>query len=171
MEYDIVSLGEKDWRQYKALFTEMLVTEPTAFNTTGEEAEKHTEHMWRNQCRKWESGYSEQMFFAKHEGELIGLVGVQFDRRVKKQHGATIINFYVKKEFRGNGIGSTLLEKAIEHAKSMGFIEFLKLTVSSGRDSTMKIYTKFGFERTGIIPDDLKLDDTYFDTVHMVKKL
>lgn len=52
----------------------------------------------------------------------------------------------VKEEYRGNGIASELIRKAIEFAGEMGF-NTLTLYVSLDNDQAISLYEKMGFER------------------------
>jgi ribosomal protein S18 acetylase RimI-like enzyme len=61
-----------------------------------------------------------------------------------KDHGY-IYDIFVKKEFRGKGIGKTLLNKAQSYCKQVGFSRIL-LMVSVENDVAAGLYKKMGFK-------------------------
>lgn len=73
-------------------------------------------------------------------------------------------------EYRGQGIGSKLLDAVLDHAKASG-IEKVELQVYTSNQSAIKLYEKFKFETEGFIQRFRKLDDQYFDCLLMGKFL
>jgi ribosomal protein S18 acetylase RimI-like enzyme len=61
-----------------------------------------------------------------------------------KDHGY-IYDIFVKKEFRGKGIGKTLLKKAQSYCKEVGFSRIL-LMVSVENENAAGLYKKMGFK-------------------------
>lgn len=61
-----------------------------------------------------------------------------------KDHGY-IYDIFVKKEFRGKGIGKTLLNKAQSYCKKVGFSRIL-LMVSVENENAAGLYKKLGFK-------------------------
>lgn len=70
----------------------------------------------------------------------------------------------------GRGVGSALLQKIIEYAKTHG-IELVSLEVRSDNKRAIHVYEKFGFRKTGISPAYFKIDGEYFDFDLMVLDL
>ncbi len=62
---------------------------------------------------------------------------------------ADIMNIVVKKSFRHNGIGSTLLENLISYAKSKN-LKTITLEVNEHNLSAIHLYDKFSFDHIGI---------------------
>lgn len=62
---------------------------------------------------------------------------------VKKAYLDDVI---VDKNFRGQKIGSQLMEKALAHAKKLG-AAFIDLTSHPTREEANKLYKKFGFKK------------------------
>lgn len=73
-------------------------------------------------------------------------------------------------DFRGQGVGSQLLQKVMDHAKIFG-LEKVELQVYSSNNSAIALYKKFGFEQEGLIKKYRKLDGQYFDCISMGKFL
>jgi ribosomal protein S18 acetylase RimI-like enzyme len=75
----------------------------------------------------------------------------------------------VKKGFRGQGIGETLMRAAIE--RSRGRFEVIELAVLSDNRGAKKLYEKFGFRTYGTRRYALKRAGRYFDEDLMMLKL
>lgn len=76
-----------------------------------------------------------------------GLCGVMFLKSM--DNDTSIIRWLaVKKEYRGRGIGKTLLEMALQFCREAGYSK-VKLNTVSGLDRAMKTYLKAGFAKTG----------------------
>lgn len=70
----------------------------------------------------------------------------------------------------GRGVGSVLLQKIIEYAKTHG-IELVSLEVRSDNKRAIHVYEKFGFRKIGTSPAYFKIDGEYFDFDLMVLDL
>ena len=102
---------------------------------------------------------------------LVGEFGVaQVRPHIKYRHRA-VMGISVRKEYWGCGLGSYLMQLAIDQTRANGF-EQLELGVYSDNSRAIHLYEKFGFERYGIQPRAFKLKDgTYRDEIIMVKML
>lgn len=103
--------------------------------------------------------------------EQVGDVGVaQVRPHIKYRHRA-VMGISVLKEYWGCGLGSYLMQLAIDQTRANGF-EQLELGVYSDNSRAIHLYEKFGFERCGIQPRAFKLKDgSYRDEIIMVKML
>ena len=103
--------------------------------------------------------------------KLVGEFGVaQVRPHIKYRHRAGM-GISVLKEAWGCGLGSFLMQLAVDQAKANGF-EQLELGVYSDNARAIHLYEKFGFERCGTMPHAFKLKDgTYRDEIMMVKML
>ena len=103
--------------------------------------------------------------------EQVGGIGVCCVRaRLKYQHRACM-GISVVKAYWGCGLGSYLMQLAIDQTRANGF-EQLELDVYSDNARAIHLYEKFGFERYGSTPHGFKLKDgTYRDDILMVKML
>lgn len=82
---------------------------------------------------------------AKNDNEeIIGFAGL---KTIIDQ--ADIMNIVVKKFFRGNGIGSKLLENLIFYAKDNN-LKLVTLEVNEHNLSAIRLYDKFEFNHIGI---------------------
>lgn len=103
--------------------------------------------------------------------EQVGGVGVaQLRPHIKYRHRA-YMGISIEQKYWGCGLGSYLVQLAIDQARANGF-EQLELGVYSDNSRAIHLYEKFGFERYGIQPRAFKLKDgTYRDEIIMVKML
>lgn len=103
--------------------------------------------------------------------KLVGEFGVaQVRPHIKYRHRAGM-GISVLKDYWGCGLGSYLMQLAIDQTRTNGF-EQLELGVYSDNTRAIHLYEKFGFERCGTMPHAFKLKDgTYRDEIMMVKML
>ena len=103
--------------------------------------------------------------------EQVGGIGVCCVRAGLKYQHRAYMGISVVKAYWGCGLGSFLIQLAVEQTRANGF-EQLELSVYSDNVRTIHLYEKFGFERCGVQPRAFKLKDgTYCDEVLMVKML
>lgn len=77
---------------------------------------------------------------------------------------------YVKRGWRGKGVGSRLLGPLIKLARELGYHK-LVLSAFPWNDGAMALYQKFGFRPVGVYKEQGKLDGRWVDTVIMEKIL
>lgn len=97
------------------------------------------------------------------DGRLVGVLGFAREYRVKRPHIALIWGMYVSPEFRGQGFGAALLDEAIAHARRLGSVRQIVLTVTASNVAAGSLYRSRGFERIGLERDALCVDGKYFD--------
>lgn len=103
--------------------------------------------------------------------EQVGGIGVCCVRNGLKYQHRACMGISVVKAFWGCGLGSYLMQLAVDQTRANGF-EQLELGVYSDNVRAIYLYEKFGFERYGVQPRAFKLKDgTYRDEVIMVKML
>jgi len=77
---------------------------------------------------------------------------------------------YLHPEYQGKGLGSYLISQAIERAAGLG-IETLTATIFSSNESSIALFTKFGFERWGFMPRVARLEGIEKDLVLVGRRL
>ena len=68
----------------------------------------------------------------------------------------------VHKDYRGQGLGTRLLETTLDAAKEFG-IERVELEVYTSNTRAIRLYEKFGFMLEGVKKKARKLDGEYYD--------
>ncbi|MBO5200447.1 MAG: ribosomal protein S18-alanine N-acetyltransferase [Clostridia bacterium] len=89
--------------------------------------------------------YSEGVLFilAEEEGRVIGYAGLQ-----TVLDEGYITNIAVSRDFRGRGIGSSLVEQLKEKARQKG-LAFISLEVRHSNAAAVALYEKQGFKTVG----------------------
>ena len=75
----------------------------------------------------------------------------------------------IKKEFRGQGLGTALLNETLTKCK--GKFELVTLGVLASNPRAHALYERFGFKDYGLMPGSVKRAGTYIDTHLMYLKL
>ena len=81
--------------------------------------------------------------------ELAGVINITADQRPRVRHIGDIF-LGIKKAYWGNGLGSILMEEAIEWAQSSESIRRLQLTVQKRNLAAVHLYKKMGFIIEGL---------------------
>jgi len=77
----------------------------------------------------------------------------------------------IRQKYTGIGLGSFMMEIALEQAKKNGF-EQVELGVFSDNERAQGLYRKYGFKEYGCTPRTFKLKDgSYRDEIIMVRFL
>lgn len=88
----------------------------------------------------------------EHGGALIGELYVFFELEDKDfadgRTTAYLCAFRVKPGFRGRGLGSRLMERALAELKALGFRR-AAIGVSEGEPQNLRLYCRFGFTEKG----------------------
>jgi len=109
------------------------------------------------------------VYYAIHDEKVVGWADISPSENPRLAHrgflGMGLIDGY-----RGQGLGSQLLEACIQHAKKIE-IEKIELSVYSNNSAAIALYKKFGFQEMGFIKHYRKLNEQYFDCVQMEKFL
>lgn len=93
----------------------------------------------------------------EQRGEICGWLSFQpFHSRPAYQKTAEI-SFYVDEKFRGQGIGSVMLEEALAAAPDLGILNLVCLIFGHNAPS-LALAKKFGFEQWGLLPRVAILD-------------
>jgi ribosomal protein S18 acetylase RimI-like enzyme len=109
------------------------------------------------------------VYYAIHNEKVVGWCDV-FPKDNPRQNHRGSLGMGILPQFRGQGVGSLLLEKVIAQAKKFG-LEKIELNVYTTNAAGIALYKKFGFEQEGLIRKYRKLDGQYFDSLAMGKFL
>tara|TARA_R110000868_G_C10972986_1_gene771173 strand:- start:52441 stop:52926 length:486 start_codon:yes stop_codon:yes gene_type:complete len=87
------------------------------------------------------------------DGKVVGELQIKMVRSV--QLTGCVINIFVDKKFRKQGVGSKLLTDAIRRCKEDLGCYFIKAMISQVNIASIKLFKKFNFEYSGTYPDKL----------------
>ncbi len=81
----------------------------------------------------------------RHHGKLIAAIiaTTKPERQINERH-AMIVDVFVNREYRGNGLGTALMVNSLNRLKELGF-ETAELWVTAGNDAA-HIYERLGFK-------------------------
>ncbi|MBX2995220.1 MAG: GNAT family N-acetyltransferase [Bdellovibrionaceae bacterium] len=104
-------------------------------------------------------------YFAVEDGKVVGWADISRYQNARMNHRGSL-GMGLMTGYRGRGLGSRLLEAALDHAKRCG-LEKVELSVYSDNVAALALYEKFGFTRVGLNRHFRKLDGRYFDCILM----
>ena len=93
------------------------------------------------------------------------------NNRIKTKHIANIFGVYIKKEYRGQGVGKKLIESALQMIQDDENVSKIKLTVNAEQKAAIKLYTTYGFELVGRLRQELKVANKFYDEFIMERLL
>jgi ribosomal protein S18 acetylase RimI-like enzyme len=168
---DIVILEPADWRVFKAIRLEALRLEPRAFGSTYQfEAEQTAAFFRQRLTNNTVFALWEPRGLTGKSGSARGMVGIGPCKSPQEKHKAFLWGMYVEADLRGSGLGSELLQTALDVAAQQ--IEQVLLTVTSSNTAALNFYRHAGFEEYGKEPRSLKLADSGYEAeILMVKVL
>jgi ribosomal protein S18 acetylase RimI-like enzyme len=108
-------------------------------------------------------------FVATVDGEVVGWVHLKHPESEKLAHTAEL-TVGVLEEYRGNSIGSQLLERGLEWAQSEGF-ERIYNSLPSTNEAAVDFLKGRGWDVEAVREGHYKLDGEYIDEVMMARVL
>ena len=105
---------------------------------------------------------------AFEQGAAVGMVGCYQEVPLKRRHKAWIWGVFVAPAARGRGIANSLMQAAIQRAKTIPGVEMLLLTVAVDQPAPRKLYASLGFRSFGVEPRGLKIGNDSHDEENMV---
>lgn len=157
-------LVPQDAESYLTLRLKALQNSPDAFGSTYEEEKDYPVDKYKIRFQSEDSF----TFGAFENDELVGMITLVKEQRIKLCHKANIVAMYVSPEKRGSGFGKALLKEAIRMSKELQCIEQVYLTVLTTNEVAKILYSSLGFEIFATEKRALKLDGIYFDEDLMV---
>ncbi|WP_407900755.1 N-acetyltransferase family protein [Scytonema sp. NUACC26] len=160
----IRKLTKHDAEDYRNIRLDALYNNPDSFGTMYHEEVMMTIDNFKERIPVDDNSF---ILGCSEDEELIGIVGIYQESRIKVRHKAYIRSLYVRQEYRGKGIGKLLLNELIERAKAMNGIEILLLDVVTNNISAKQLYLSFGFQIYGREKMAYKCNNQYFDMESM----
>ncbi len=90
------------------------------------------------------------------KGEIVGSAGLL----IRPSGVAELRKMYLKPEFRGQGIGRTLVESLLAHAREIG-IRIVELETNSVLQNAIRLYVGYGFRPISRPPASRRCDQVY----------
>jgi L-amino acid N-acyltransferase YncA len=134
----------------------------------------HTEPMSNREREEWFmkfSDHSRPLYLADNNGKVEGWLSVSSYRPGRKALSGTVeVSFYIRREFRGNGVGTVLLKHLIDQAPTLGIRTLLAILIETNRPS-VALLEKFEFETWGRLPDVIRHNGDTRSQIIMGKRL
>ena len=103
-------------------------------------------------------------------GKIAGLVNITADQRKRVRHIGDLF-IVIGKRYWNNGLGSLLIEEAIEWAQASGILRRLQLTVQTRNQAAIHLYQKHGFIIEGRQERGAYIEEGEFIDVYLMGKL
>ena len=152
----IVSASKEDIKRVSNLWL-IFVQDPDGSDLNIIPSEENRKR-WINFVESLIESNSGELDFAIEDGEPVGYILYSWrvtPLKTKKKVG-TIYDLFVLREYRGRGIGSSLMKGAIDNLKNHN-VEIVRINVLSRNINAIHLYEKFGFR------DFLKTMHLYLD--------
>ncbi|UTT84680.1 GNAT family N-acetyltransferase [Vibrio pelagius] len=107
-------------------------------------------------------------YVALYQGEVIGNLGLEVCVNPRRRHVASL-GMGVKDSFTGKGVGSALLQTAVDLCDNWINIKRLELTVYTDNEQAINLYKKFGFQIEGESAAFAFRDGEYVAAYHMAR--
>jgi ribosomal protein S18 acetylase RimI-like enzyme len=163
----IRELRAEDAESYVTLRREGLVGSPLAFGASPRDDFASSPEALRDQLRRG----PEWVILGAFQDGLISAIGLMRDRHVKAAHKVNLWGMYVTPSHRGQGVGSGLLQAALEHAQALPGVSWVHLAVTSAAPRAQRLYERAGFEVWGTEPEALRHDGQAVVEYHMALRL
>jgi ribosomal protein S18 acetylase RimI-like enzyme len=151
---------------FEALKTFMLIAlkeDPLAFSVNYEEYAFNSEEWWRSYLSAFLYGYNTAFLIARDEDKIVGMIGVMYQKGLRRNHLATIVWFYVDKAYRGKKIGKSLMDSILDEVKQQKNIVKISLMMNVPQKNALSIYEKYGFKIVGTLEKEMRIGNQFFD--------
>ena len=165
---EIRLLDETDADVYRAFRLRALREDPEAFGSTYEERRQRPLSEFAEQLRPGGEPPERFTLGAYVAGTLAGSVTLRRQQGTKERHKGVVTAMFVAPEQRGQGLGRSLVEAAIERARLMAGVEQILLSVVTTNTIARALYLAAGFAPYGLERRALKQNGRYFDEDLMV---
>lgn len=111
------------------------------------------------------------VFVAHYEGDVIGYLALSPYRYGRSAFQETAeISYYLDAEYQGQGIGTELVNYAVNQCSSLN-IKTLVAIMLSCNTASERILKKFNFQKWGVMPNIAKVGSGYVDHLYYGKHL
>ena len=160
---EIQKLPPSRWEDYRRLRLESLKESPLAFGSAYEEEAGFGVGEWKKRMKN--------TYFAMDGEALAGMIVCSFIKEVKFRHIAEIYSFYVRRGYRGKGVGRALLGHALGLAGKNARIIKVRLYVNSQQRAAVKMYRSAGFSVVGTLVKEMKVGGRFYTMLVMEKRV
>lgn len=99
--------------------------------------------------------------------QLIGIVSVEREARIKLRHRALVFRMFVHPAHAGQGVGRQLLQQVISKTKASRELKYLYLTVLATNTRAISLYESLGFATFSQELGAVNIDGHFIDEYQM----
>jgi RimJ/RimL family protein N-acetyltransferase len=103
---------------------------------------------------------------AEYGGKIVGNLNFSSGKRPRIMHTGEF-GVSVLRDYWGKGLGAELIKYLIDWSENNGIVRKINLRVRTDNISAIHLYKKLGFKVEGTITRDLRINDKFYDTLHM----
>lgn len=151
---EIVKLTSDQWKEYRALRLESLKEDPEAFGATYEENASKTDEEWKSRLERAQKLKNYWMFFAKLNGEIVGMLGARETIPPDSDPTIKIYSVFVAKHARGKGISKKLMLHLLKEVTKNPKWKKARVKVFPTQEIAINLYKSLGFEIRDKITED-----------------
>lgn len=141
-------LREHDATAYRQLMLDAYAESPDAFTSTADERAGEPLSYWVARI----ASNSALALGAFVDGELIGSVALEREKKPKTRHKALLIGMVAAPAQRRLGVGRALMAALLDQARQLPGLLRINLTVTEGNVAAIRLYESFGFVPWGREP-------------------
>lgn len=153
-----------DAAKFRELRLGALQDSPTAFSMDHEKASNQSIKHWEDLLRM--DDQESTIFFAEHDGQLVGMTGIARGRSPKTRHSADVWGVYVAAQWRGLHIAEELVRCSLAWAKARNVV-IARLGVTTINKPAIRCYERCGFKIYATESRALFHEGKYYD-FHMM---
>ncbi|MEI6857092.1 GNAT family N-acetyltransferase [Psychrilyobacter sp.] len=120
----------------------------------------------KNSIRNLSTSKNSIMLIAELNNKIIGLASIKGSDKIRMDHVGDL-SITILKDYWGQGIGKKMIDFLLEWARNNEFLYKVNLKVRHDNLKAIKIYKDFGFTKEGILLDDFKINNTYYNHILM----
>lgn len=159
-----ISIRHAEPEDYKSL--QQIFSQPRAYSGTLQMPFPSAE-LWKE--RLAEKPNTMYNLVACVENELVGSLGFFLDSHSPRRRHVAEVGMGVHDHWQGKGVGTALMQVAIELADDWLNVVRLELTVFIDNEAAIKLYQKFGFKIEGTLEKYAFRQGDYVDAYSMAR--
>jgi RimJ/RimL family protein N-acetyltransferase len=132
-----------DAANFRELRLGALQDSPTAFSMDYEKVLNQSIKHWEDLLIM--NDQESTIFFAEHDGQLIGMIGIARGRSQKTRHSADVWGVYMIPEWRGLRIAEEMIKSCLAWAKERNIV-VARLGVTTINNPAIRCYERCGFK-------------------------
>jgi ribosomal protein S18 acetylase RimI-like enzyme len=164
--YQLRLLAEDDANEFWHFRLNGLKESPQAFTESAAELQSSPVDVTAQRLRQSAEGNFVVGAFA--DGRLVGTAGFFRNQASKTAHKGRVWGVYVDPTFRRHGIAGAMMKFLLAKIVRIDGLRQVSLTVATTQVAAIALYASLGFERVGVEPYSIRLDDSYIDEEHRI---